>query len=356
MRRGLTAAVLLVFLLAGARSVGAADAVPEWTDAALRAPGAADKLVAESKKGSSLFAARGLLEKNAPRLPPGEGKRKALAALAELLELAGEHGAAADAWSAAAFSEPGRRDDQSLLESARCLTAVGEADKASAAVRTVLLTGKDPAVLSRARLLAAYLSAFAGESDAPALLSAFLSDGDYAADRPTILFLLARVCGDAAAGKRLAAEFPASPEARVYAAADRIDLAALPLWLLSPGRGAVLVARPVSPVLQIAAPPQAAPPAGPQPAAIPSDQAAASAALAATPQQAAVLLQVGLFRAEPNAAALVARLAAKGFAATAAKRTVNGTEYWSVSVDGGEDPDAAALKLKDAGFESFPLF
>ena len=57
-----------------------------------------------------------------------------------------------------------------------------------------------------------------------------------------------------------------------------------------------------------------------------------------------------------HAAALVGRLAAKGFAAAALKRTVNGTEYWSVSVDGGADPEATALRLKDAGFESFPLF
>jgi hypothetical protein len=67
-------------------------------------------------------------------------------------------------------------------------------------------------------------------------------------------------------------------------------------------------------------------------------------------------LQTGLFSREENAHAAVARLAAKGFAAEAGRKTVNGVEYWAVSVAPGEDPNRTIMRLKDAGFESFPVF
>lgn len=390
---GHRAFLLGVALIIGTMAAGAAD-TPQWTDAALRAPGAAEKLIAASEAATTLGAARSVLEQNAPRLPQSEGRRKALASLARLLELAGDTASAADVWSAAAFSEQGRRDDPSLLESARCLAAVGEFEKASAAVRTVLLTGKDPQALFRARLLSAYIAAFVGDSGAPALLKALVEETDYAADAPAILFILDRICGDGDSGKRLIAQFPSSPEARVLARSTRIDLAAFPLWFLSPGRAGVVVAAPVgsstpnSPGGQTSSAsstPQSLPPpvvggqssattasgGGQTPTVVSASEAAegqtsvppsqggqSSAASTKSPRegQTPILLQVGLFKSEANARALADRLVAKKFTAVLASRKVNGEEYWSVTVDGGSDPDNTTLKLKDAGFESFPLF
>jgi cell division protein FtsN len=67
-------------------------------------------------------------------------------------------------------------------------------------------------------------------------------------------------------------------------------------------------------------------------------------------------LQTGLFSREENAQAAVSRLAAKGFAATISQKPVNGVVYWAVSVAPGEDSNRTIMRLKDAGFESFPVF
>jgi cell division protein FtsN len=67
-------------------------------------------------------------------------------------------------------------------------------------------------------------------------------------------------------------------------------------------------------------------------------------------------LQTGLFSREANAHSAAARLAAKGFAAEVGRKTVNGVAYWAVSVAPGEDSNRTIMRLKDAGFESFPVF
>jgi hypothetical protein len=65
---------------------------------------------------------------------------------------------------------------------------------------------------------------------------------------------------------------------------------------------------------------------------------------------------VGLFKSEQNAQSLVARLEAKKFASTVSKRKVGEALYWVVTVDPGGSVRDMTMKLKDAGFESFPLF
>jgi hypothetical protein len=50
------------------------------------------------------------------------------------------------------------------------------------------------------------------------------------------------------------------------------------------------------------------------------------------------------------------RLKAAGFTPLVSRRTVNGAEYWAVSVSAGSDMTAAIMRLKNAGFESFPVF
>jgi cell division septation protein DedD len=68
------------------------------------------------------------------------------------------------------------------------------------------------------------------------------------------------------------------------------------------------------------------------------------------------VLQIGLFRREENAKALMKRLGAAGFKAELMRRIVGTDEYFAVTVAGGDEADKTALRLKDAGFESFPLF
>jgi cell division protein FtsN len=67
-------------------------------------------------------------------------------------------------------------------------------------------------------------------------------------------------------------------------------------------------------------------------------------------------LQTGLFGKEENAQAMVSRLGAKGFSASVSQRPVNGATYWAVTVPPGANSSQTILRLKDAGFEAFPIF
>jgi hypothetical protein len=67
------------------------------------------------------------------------------------------------------------------------------------------------------------------------------------------------------------------------------------------------------------------------------------------------LLQTGLFSQEANARALSDRLKKAGFDYEIIRRQVNNADYWAVTVPAGSDMNATIKKLKDSGFESFPL-
>lgn len=310
----------------------AAAAFPQarFSETDLSAPDAGQRLVAAAASEKKMADAISLLELYAPRLGAGEGKRGAFAALARFRELGGAFSLAAEAWLSASAAEPGARDGRSLLEAARCLIAVGETERASTEIASILASAADSGTLSGARLLDAYAAAFRRDESAVSSLKAISSDDAYAADRTTVLFLLARLFGDGPSRDRLLKDFSASPEALVLSGSGAA-LAALPHWLIAADRAAVSVK--AGPLHQRAD--EEKPPA-------------ASGGPAA--------LQLGLFKEEKNARALVSRLSAKGFTATIAPRSVGGSAYYAVTVDPGKAVEETTMRLKDAGFESFPLF
>jgi hypothetical protein len=267
-----------------------------------------------------------------PGLSPAD-KQNALVRLARLQELSGGIEAAARSWGEAAAA-PDKPDDLSLIRGAWCLAAMGEWDRADAAVRTILLAGRPGPALLKARYLGA-LSAALGAADFSALKS--LTDTpEFETLRPSMYYTLWKTLDPAGEGaswkSRLLSEFPGSPEGRIAAAEDTggsVSAAPTPLWLLFPGRGAVIPAPAEPPVPASAAAPEAAETA---------------------------LLQTGLFGNEGNAEKQAERLRLAGFSPRITRRTVNGSEYWATGVSPGQDMSRMILRLKDAGFESFPVY
>jgi tetratricopeptide (TPR) repeat protein len=302
---------------------------------------------------SSLLATeiQGIEKKLGDAALSGAGRRENLITLGRLLTLAGNIEGAAQSWTEAAFAEPGKRDDRSLLAGARCLAALGEFDQAEAYLKTILLTGASRPILAAARYLAAQIEAF--RSGDPGALAPLTDHPDYADLNPALLYTLWRVSGADTYKTQLLADYPASPEARILGGS--VDPPPLALWLLFPGRedpGSALAAQaPAS--AAIAAPLPAAPAPADAPAAAPAKATAAAAD--AAPVKAAVL-QTGLFSREENAKAMAERLTAAGFSAAVNPRRVNEGDYWAVSVPPGADMQQTILRLKDAGFESFPVF
>jgi cell division septation protein DedD len=222
-------------------------------------------------------------------------------------------------------------DDQLLLEQVRLLVSMGEYEKARITVSLLLKKDEDAELSVQGRYLSAQLDAFqSGNTDT---LAALAEAPGFAGCRSGIYYTLWRLTSLLSWETRLAAEYPQSPEAKI--AASAVKSATSPLWLLFSGREGAAVSVPVP----------AAPAASPL----------AVVAAKVSPAQPAGFLQAGLFGREENARALGERLKKAGFEPQITRRTMNGGDYWAVIVSGGKDMNATLAKLKDTGFEAFPV-
>jgi hypothetical protein len=249
------------------------------------------------------------------------GRRDALIRTAWLKELAGDIEGAAVAWELAAQTQAGT-DHQSALRGAACFIALGNWERAEAALRGVLSGGAAGETRTQARFLAAQLEALrGGGADTSALIS-LAGEEAFASYKPRIYFTLWKLTGRESWRDSLTGEFPRSPEAA--AAAGTVSAAATAMWLLFPGR-----------------------------------QGASTAAIASTsPVTGApggTVLQTGLFSREENARALLDRLREAGFSAGSVRQSRSGAVYTLVYVLPGPDINASIRELKAAGFESFPV-
>jgi hypothetical protein len=279
-------------------------------------------------------------------LPPGE-RRAALVRLAWLQRLSGNIEAAAAAWTAGAYAESAVRDDQALLEGALCYITLGEFEKADANIRPVLISGQDPEILRRARYIGAQIELFrTGQSQA---LYSLLESPEFLDYRPPVYYTFWRVYRDQVYRDRLLEEFPSSPEAAMLrgedtlAAAGATAVSAIPhaIWFLFPGRDQVTLSAAQPGPAAVLSGPVTTTPAAPVPAKL---------------NDGPRVIQTGLFSREGNARNMAERLRAGGFIPEISVRTANGASYWVVSVPPGDDPGATTLRLKDMGFESFPVF
>ncbi|MDR0554145.1 MAG: SPOR domain-containing protein [Treponema sp.] len=263
-------------------------------------------------------------------------RRDALVRQAKLLSLSGDMEGAARAWLDAAFTDAGNWDESCLLEGARCFIALGELEKADTHIKTVLISGKDSALRNQARYLAAYVEAFRSGNGRG--LSALLEDPEYADKRPAMLYTLWHFTGGEAYRGRLLAEFPTSPEARIIQG-NGAGIRPTAMWLLLPGRDGLHLSSPIRALSQ-----QPSTPPIPPVSQVLDNRARM------------VVLQTGLFNKEENAQVMAARLRNAGFSGAVSSRVINGMMYWSVTVPAGTDMKETILRLKNAGFESFPLF
>jgi cell division septation protein DedD len=264
---------------------------------------------------------------------------EALVRLARLMQLSGNIPSAAARWLDAAAVNP--NDENALVAGAYCLTAIGEWEKAYAAIQPLIAsTRREPAVL-QAFYLDAYLKTLTSTNASP--LVALASDPGFASLHPTVYYtlwqILARNPNISGAGSadswkaRLIAEYPGSPEALIAGSRNpSISAIQSPMWLLFPG-APVQGSTPSRPP----APAQTTP--SPKPVNAPS----------------AGVLQTGVFSSEANARNQIEALRKAGFTATVSRKLVNGAERWAVTVPAGQNQNKTIQDLKKAGFDSFPV-
>jgi hypothetical protein len=296
-------------------------------------------LPAQTGGASSLAEEIGKAEK----LPknPAE-KYEALLRLARLLQLSGNPERAAAAWLEAADAAPGGRDDSALLEGCRILIALGEYERAGEGIRAALASGREKL---RAGYLAALFNAFRGDDRA---LLRMAGDPDFAPYRSEIYYTLWKISGGGHWKTKLLEEFPQSPEGMIAAGAENVSPAVTAHWLLFPGRAATPS---IASGGQTPAASSSIASGGQPPAIAPS-----AASGGQTPAASGPFLQAGLYSREENALAMVEGLKKAGFDAGLRRRTVKGAAHWAVSVPPGEDMNGTIRRLKEAGFDSFPVY
>ena len=297
-----------------------------------------------------------------PAIPANE-RYDALIRLARLKQLSGNISGAAANWLDAAAINP--NDDNALVAGAYCLTAIGEWERAYAAIQPLIASsGRSPAVL-QAFYLDAYLKTMFYSNASP--LAALAGDPGFAYLRPTVYYTLWQVltrnpnisgAGSADSWKaRLIAEYPQSPEALIAGSGNpSVSAVQSPMWLLFPGApvpGAAPARPPAS--AQVTPNPSPSPPIRPTEPAWPSAPQPVPAPPPQVNAPSAGLLQTGVFSSETNARNQAEALRKAGFTATISRKTVNGAERWAVTVPAGQNTNKTIQDLKKAGFDSFPV-
>ncbi len=266
--------------------------------------------------------------------------------------LLGSYASAAELLEAAAFRLPASRDDALLLASARCRLAAGESEKALDRASIVSRSGLNPGLVLGARLVIAWASLLKGEAPEARKLAQAILEGPSKAsgaspERREALFVLWAASAPAertGLAASLGREYPGSPEAALVQVPGSATLMPLPHWYLS---GVLASQEAPLPKAQPSPAPAPALPAAPgAPASDPGPAAGEDSSMGR--------YQVGIFSDAQNAAFLVAELAKKSLVGKVEKRVVGGRELFAVIVEG--ESSATVLRLKDAGYEAWPLF
>ena len=290
----------------------------------------------------SLAAETARLERLSLGGQTSQERYNALFSLARLHQLSGNSLEAIKCLDGALAVTPG--DSRVLFEKGKLFISLGEYEKAVEVATVLLAKGGEREYLLLGRFLIAQLEAF--RSGDVFTLAALASESDFSEYLSGIYYTIWKLGGLSVWRTKLTTEFPLSPEARI--AGSKAVPAPTPLWLLFPGREGV----------HSAATGGAAP-------AVPRPDAALSGAVPASPKipladngataRQTSFLQAGLFSSEGNARAHAERIKNAGFQSQVQKRLVNGSDYWAVIISGGSDINGTIKRLKDAGFDSFPV-
>jgi tetratricopeptide (TPR) repeat protein len=265
-------------------------------------------------------------------------RHDALVQLACLRQLSGDIEGAAKNWLEAAAAIPGQVDDNALLACAYCLAAMGEWDRASAALEPLLPK------MQRARFLDTGIKAIQSGN-----VSALVSLADNSADsqmKSEAYFLLWKLSKGQMAEQwrqRLLTEYPQSPEGRT--AAGEADIKTSPFWLFV-GRMDSLESEAAVRSSTASSVPQSSSAVSASPQSPPAVQ---------TNTSSGVKLQTGVYSMEENAHAQAAGLRQAGFSPSIEMRLVSNNELWAGTVPSGTDQNRTIRELKAAGFDSFPL-
>lgn len=345
MKKTLFALVLVVSSLCGA-----------FAQTASKAPALSAKSVIETAaKRSSVEDSIAYLKKNVSSVATNAEKRAVYAFLAAVLEQQGQYAEAQKTYAQAAgiqgsadavgLGVPNKSSEQLVIDAVRCALCAGDYATAESYLNSAVRNSKDESVIAYVKLYEQWsvlckATSEADTKEAVAMLKAYATLDSMKTVRPSVLLTLWHLTGEGQFAESLKKNFPSSMEAAVVK--GEIQTLPTPFWYFVPRSGVDM------PEIANAVPVAS------------SDKAGASAkpaqVAAAEKSEKIVRQQLGLFREEANAKALVERLVQKGFKAeiTSEKRP-SGTTYYLVVVSENAQ-GTIGDELRTAGFECYPLF
>lgn len=260
---------------------------------------------------------------------------------------------------------------QLYLLAARSFLACGDYDSAGMYLnKAPLNTASDPEIIARRRLFKVWTELCGATSVAetqPVIssLKTYLSTDSMNPVKPSLLFTLWFLTGEERYADSLRSGYPESPEAGIVSGTTQVM--SMPFWYFVPravpegslpeeNRAVAQTGSSASgsPESSGTTAPAAAgaQPAGDAPAKTPAAQGAGAAP---DPLPRGKRQQLGLFRDESNAAALISRLEKKGFNAYSyPDKRSSGTVYYVVVVD-DDSAGSVGHRLRESGFECYPV-
>ena len=283
-------------------------------------------------------AVRQFFEKNLATLPNAQAKVQALMLLADYEQHNGNYSNAADCYRQAAGFDTTDKKTALLLDAVRVLLCGGSMDSARSLLSEIAaalpVSDEDPyyrraAVYDTWRLLAEDRA-----DRAVPLITAYTKKKAFSEYHPALLFTLWWVNGDEDAKQRLLKEYPAGMEAA--AVNGTVTVQPSTFWYLMPRSGLAQ-----------------------KPAAGSTASKASTVSKTAAGSETQVkpsYYQLGFYKTKKYAEALAADLQKKHFTPIIKEETrPSGTVYFAVLVKENAAGDMG-LRLKDAGYEAFPIF
>ncbi|WP_432910811.1 SPOR domain-containing protein [Treponema sp. OMZ 805] len=306
-------------------------------------------------------AVRQFFEKNLATLPNAQAKVQALMLLADYEQHNGNYSNAADCYRRAAEFDTTDKKTALLLDAVRVLLCGGSLDSARSLLSEIAaalpVSDEDPyyrraAVYDTWRLLAEDRA-----DRAVPLITAYTKKKAFSEYHPALLFTLWWVNGDEDAKQRLLKEYPSGMEAA--AVNGIVTVQPSTFWYLMPRSGLAQKPAAGSTASKTSASSEATKTSGQSSAAskaeAASTQSSKPAAVSET-QAKPSYYQLGFYKTKKYAEALAADLQKKHFTPIIKEETrPSGTVYFAVLVKENAAGDMG-LRLKDAGYEAFPIF
>ena len=306
-------------------------------------------------------AVRQFFEKNLATLPNAQAKVQALMLLADYEQHNGNYSNAADCYRRAAGFDTTDKKTALLLDAVRVLLCGGSMDSARSLLSEIAaalpVSDEDPyyrraAVYDTWRLLAEDRA-----DRAVPLITAYTKKKSFSEYHPALLFTLWWVNGDEDAKQRLLKEYPAGMEAA--AVNGTVTVQPSTFWYLMPRSGLAQEPAAGSTASKTGTPSEATKTSGQSSAASKTEAASTQSskpAAGSETQAKPSYYQLGFYKTKKYAEALAADLQKKHFTPIIKEETrPSGTVYFAVLVKENAAGDMG-LRLKDAGYEAFPIF